>query len=72
VAAAPDSRTFCISYQAYNSGSVQQIWIYSLTVARDGRSASPLTRIKGGTIPGVADLGSGGTMAVSPDGTKLA
>jgi len=53
------------------SSLLKQVWIYRLTIRSDG-SATPLTRIKGGEIPGAAALGTGGSMAVSPDGTKLA
>jgi hypothetical protein len=74
VAAAPDDRTFYAEYDAVHPGrpsSVEQVWIYRLTVTGDGQAA-PLTRIKGGVISGTAGLGTGGSMAVSPGGTELA
>jgi hypothetical protein len=74
IAAAPDDRTFYVDYDAVKSAGrplVEQIWIYRLTVTSDG-SSTPLTRIKGGEIAGDATLGLGGSMAVSPDASKLA
>jgi hypothetical protein len=71
IAAAPDDRTFYVGYQAARYGKPPQVWIYRLTITNSG-SATPLTPIKGGVISGSVELGTGGTMAVSPDGTKLA
>jgi hypothetical protein len=73
-AAAPDGRTFYVAYdadRAVKSSITEQVWIYRLSVTSSG-SATPLTRIKGGEISGSAALGTGGSMAVSPDGTRLA
>lgn len=74
VAAAPGGRTFYVEYDADRPGKssvVAQVWIYSFSVTSAGR-VTPMTRIKGGVMSGQAGLGSGGPMAVSPDGTKLA
>jgi Tol biopolymer transport system component len=74
LAAAPGDRTFYAVYEALHAGQsspVEQIWIYRMNIASSGR-ATPLTRIKGGEIAGQAALGEGGSLAVSPDGTKLA
>jgi hypothetical protein len=74
VAAAPDGRTFYVDYDAVHplkSSLVEQVWIYRLNVPGSG-SATTLTRVTGGEFPGVAALGTGGSMAVSPDGTELA
>lgn len=73
VAASPDGRTFYAEYNAIHGSQspTRQIWIYRLSVTNSA-SAAPLTRIKGGVIPGGAVVGVAGAMAVSPDGTKLA
>jgi hypothetical protein len=74
VAAAPDDRTFYVEYDADRPGRssvVAQVWVYSFGVTSAGR-VTPMTRIKGGVMSGQAGLGTGGPMAVSPDGTKLA
>jgi len=68
MAAGPDGRTFyleCDAYGAPDSSLPQQIWIYRLTVP-GGR----LTRVA--VIPGEARLGSKASLAVSPDGGRLA
>jgi hypothetical protein len=70
VAAGPGARTFYVAYEANwgPSASVpRQIWIYRLDVA-----AHTLTRVKGGRFRGNQAVGELGTMAVSPDGTRLA
>lgn len=74
VAAAPGGRTFYADYDAVHSGKsplVEQVWVYSLSVTGAG-SVTPMTRVKGGVMSGQAGLGTGGPMAVSPDGAKLA
>jgi hypothetical protein len=73
-AAAPDGRTFYLDYdasRAVKSSVTRQIWIYRVSVTGPG-SVTSLTRIKGGTISGDAALDTGGSMAVSPDGSRLA
>jgi hypothetical protein len=77
IAAAPDGRTFYVTYCAVSataSPSVNQIWIYQLTFANraDGTSTSSLEWIRGNPFPGTGLLVNGGSMAVSPDGTRLA
>jgi hypothetical protein len=69
MAAAPDGRTFYVAYKAIQPGSATtaQTWIYRL-----GTAGSGLTLIKDGAIPDSASAGVGSSMAVSPDGTKLA
>jgi hypothetical protein len=70
VAAGPGARTFYVAYEANwgPSASVpRQIWIYRLDVA-----ARTLTRVRGGRFRGNQAVGELGTMAVSPDGTRLA
>jgi hypothetical protein len=75
IGASPDGHTFYLAYQAFgtvNSSSMSQIWIYRLSITGSG-AAMPLTRIEGGDISvGAADYTSGGSLAVSPDGSKLA
>jgi WD40 repeat protein len=72
VAAAPDGRTFYIAYQAVDlQKNTSQTWIYQLTFTHGGSSNS-LEWIKGDPFPGSGLLANGGSMAVSPDGTKLA
>jgi len=74
VAASPDGRTFYVDYDADRPGKpsvISQIWIYRLSITPSGQ-ATPLTKVNGGQINGAAALGHGGSMAVSPDGTKLA
>ena len=74
VAAAPDGRTFYIAYQAVDLQKQQatsQTWIYQLTFTHGG-SSNYLEWIKGDPFPGSGLLANGGSMAVSPDGTKLA
>jgi hypothetical protein len=73
-AAAPDGRTFYFDYDAVRvvkSSVTRQLWIYRVSITASG-SAGPLTRIKGGEISGDAALDTGGSMAVSPDGSRLA
>jgi hypothetical protein len=70
VAAGPGARTFYVAYQAEwgPAASVpDQIWIYRLDVG-----AHTLTRVKGGRFRGNQAVGGFGSMAVSPDGTRLA
>jgi hypothetical protein len=67
MAAAPDGRTFYVAYIAQHAGISPQTWIY-----RFSTTGSRLTMIKGGVIPHSASTGLRGSMAVSPDGTKLA
>ena len=72
VAAAPDGRTFYIAYQAVDlQKNTSQTWIYQLTFTHGG-SANSMEWIKGDPFPGSGLLVNGGSMAVSPDGTKLA
>ncbi len=74
VAAAPDGRTFYLAYQAVDLQKQQatsQTWIYRLTFTHGG-SANSMEWIKGDPFPGSGLLVNGGSMAVSPDGTKLA
>jgi WD40-like Beta Propeller Repeat len=72
VAAAPDGRTFYIAYQAVDlQKNTSQTWIYQLTFTHGG-SSNYLEWIKGDPFPGSGLLVNGGSMAVSPDGTKLA
>jgi hypothetical protein len=72
VAAAPDGRTFYIEYHAVDlQKNTSQIWIYQLTFTHGG-SSNYLAWIKGDPFPGSGLLANGGSMAVSPDGTKLA
>ena len=75
IGASPDGHTFYLAYQAFgtvNSSPTSQIWIYRLSITGSG-AAMPLTRIEGGDISvGAANYTSGGSLAVSPDGTKLA
>jgi hypothetical protein len=73
-AAAPDGKTFYLDYDAdrvVKSSVTRELWIYRVSITASG-SVTPLTRIKGGEISGGAALGTGGSMAVSPDGTRLA
>jgi hypothetical protein len=73
VSASPDGRTFYVAFNAIHGSQLPtgQIWIYRLSVTNSALAA-PLTRIKGGVIPGGAVVGVTRAMAVSPDGTKLA
>ncbi len=74
VAAAPDGRTFYAEYYVTDLKKQQgpgQIWIYRLTFTHGG-SSNYLEWIKGDPFPGSGLLANGGSMAVSPDGTKLA
>jgi hypothetical protein len=65
MAAAPDGRTFYVAYTAIHAGTAQT------RIYRFGFGGTTLTLIKGGVIPGSASVGLRGSMAVSPDGTKL-
>jgi hypothetical protein len=72
VATAPDSRSFYIEYRAVDlQKNTSQIWIFQLTFTHGG-SSNYLAWIKGDPFPGSGLLVNGGSMAVSPDGTKLA
>jgi hypothetical protein len=72
VAAAPDGRTFYIEYRVVDlQKNTSQIWIYQLTFTHGG-SSNYLAWIKGDPFPGNGLLVNGGSMALSPDGTKLA
>lgn len=74
VAAAPDGRTFYVGYLAIDlrqPQAVGQLWIYQLTFAHGG-STNELEWIKGNPFPGDGMPVNGGSMTVSPDGTKLA
>jgi hypothetical protein len=64
--AAPDGRTFYVAYTAIHAGTAQT------RIYRFGFGGDTLTLIKGGVIPGSASVALHGSMAVSPDGTKLA
>jgi hypothetical protein len=77
IAAAPDGRSFYIAYYAVNTTAASrtsQTWIYQLTWVNhaDGSGSNSLAWIKGDPFPGSGLLVHGGSMAVSPDGTKLA
>src|SRR6476646_6799323 len=72
VATAPDGRTFYIEYRAVDlQKNTSQIWIYLLTFTHGG-SSNYLEWIRGDPFPGTGLLVDGGSMAVSPDGRKLA
>ena len=72
VATAPDGRAFYIEYRAVDlQKNTSQIWIYLLTFTHGG-SSNYLEWIKGDPFPGSGLLVNGGSMAVSPDGRKLA
>ena len=73
VAAAPDDRTFYVQYGLGTPNLAgHQIWIFSFSLAGSG-SVTPQTMIKGGPITnGLPGQPAWGTLAVSPDGTKLA
>ena len=72
VATAPDGRSFYIEYRAVDlQKNTSQIWIYLLTFTHGG-SSNYLEWIKGDPFPGSGLLVNGGSMAVSPDGRKLA
>jgi hypothetical protein len=72
VAAAPDGRTFYIEYRAVDlQKNTSQIWIFQLTFTHGG-SSNYLAWIKGDPFPTSGLLVNGGSMAVSPDGAKLA
>ena len=72
VAAVPDGRIFYIAYQAVDlQKNTSQTWIYQLTFTHGG-SSNYLEWIKGDPFPGSGLLVNGGSMAVSPDGRKLA
>ena len=72
VATAPDGRTFYIEYRAVDlQKNTSQIWIFQLTFTHGG-SSNYLAWIKGDPFPASGLLVNGGSMAVSPDGTKLA
>jgi hypothetical protein len=75
VGASPDGHTFYVAYQAFSdakSSNTSQIWIYRLSITGSG-AVMPLTRIKGGVINVATALwSSGGSLALSPDGAKLA
>jgi hypothetical protein len=66
MAAAPDGRTFYVAYTAMHAGATQT------RIYRLGYAGTALTLIKGGVIPHSASAGVRGSMAVSPDGTKVA
>jgi hypothetical protein len=73
VAAAPDDRTFYVEYGVVSPDiDVTQTWILTLSITASG-SVTPLTTVKGGLLshqpPGLQTWGS---LAVSPDGSKLA
>lgn len=66
MAAAPDGRTFYVAYTAIHAGTAQT------RIYRFGFNGIAPNLIKGGVIPGSASVVLHGSMAVSPDGTKLA
>ncbi len=73
VAAAPDDRTFYVEYGVVSPDiNVTETWILSFSITGSG-TATPLTTVKGGLLshqpPGLQTWGS---LAVSPDGSKLA
>ncbi|HKF74942.1 MAG TPA: hypothetical protein VKF59_02275, partial [Candidatus Dormibacteraeota bacterium] len=77
IAAAPDGRTFYVSYRVVDLSKRSdpgQIWIYQYTWANhaDASQSGSLEWIKGNPFPGNGLLVNGGSMAVSPDGSKLA
>ncbi|MGD0245073.1 MAG: hypothetical protein ABSB59_32750 [Streptosporangiaceae bacterium] len=69
MAAAPDGRTFYVAYVAQHPGTSTppQTWIY-----RFSATGSALTMIRDGVITDSASIGLRASMAVSPDGTRLA
>jgi hypothetical protein len=68
MAAAPDGRTFYVAYTAVHaSSSAAQTRIYRLSVA-----GTALTPVMGGVIPQSVPTGLRTSMAVSPDGARLA
>jgi hypothetical protein len=72
--ASPDGRTFYFAYQAFHQAggaATTRIWIYQVRITSSG-AATPPTMVKGGDISGLTSSGTGGSMAVSPDGTRLA
>ena len=73
VAAAPDDRTFYVEYGVVSPNiNVTQTWILSSSITASG-SATPLTTVKGGMLSHQPpDLQTWGSLAVSPDGSKLA
>jgi hypothetical protein len=75
IGASPDGHTFYVAYQAFSdakSSNTSQSWIYRLSITGSG-AVMPLTRIKGGVINVATALwSSGGSLALSPDGAKLA
>ena len=73
VAAAPDDRTFYVEYGVVSPNiNVTQTWILTFSITGSG-SATPLTTVKGGLLSHQPpDLQTWGSLAVSPDGSKLA
>ena len=73
VAAAPDDRTFYVEYGVVSPNiDVTRTWILSFSITASG-SATPLTTVKGGLLGHQPpDLQTWGSLAVSPDGSKLA
>jgi len=73
VAAAPDDRTFYVEYGLVSPNiNVTQTWILTFSITGSG-SATPLTTVKGGLLSHQPpDLQTWGSLAVSPDGSKLA
>lgn len=73
VAAAPDDRTFYVEYGVVSPDiNVTQTWILTFSITGSG-SATPLTTVKGGLLSHQPPaLQTWGSLAVSPDGSKLA
>jgi hypothetical protein len=73
VAAAPDDRTFYVEYGVVSPDiNVTETWILSFSITGSG-SATPLTTVKGGLLSHQPPaLQTWGSLAVSPDGSKLA
>ena len=70
LAAAPGDRTFYVEYDAF-ARTVRQIWIFSFTITNAG-TVTPLAPVSGGVLNGQAALDNRSSLAVSPDGAKLA
>jgi hypothetical protein len=70
LAAAPGDRTFYVEYDAFTR-TARQIWIFSFTITNTG-TVTPLVPVRGGVLNGQAVLDNRSSLAVSPDGAKLA
>lgn len=70
LAAAPGDRTFYVEYDAFNR-TARQIWIFSFTITNTG-TVTPLVPVSGGVLNVQVVLDNRSSLAVSPDGAKLA